>query len=406
MPRGGPDGGDGGSGGDVWLVADRNTASLLSFRDHPHRRGDRTARTARAATSTASDGDDCLARVPEGTVVKDTDGDVLVDLTTTACGISWPRGGQGGKGNARFLANHRRAPAFAEQGEQGEERWLDLELKLMADVALVGFPNAGKSHVHQRGVARPSPRSPTIPSPRSNRTSVSCASTSARWSSPTSLALIEGASEGKGLGFSFLRHIERARVLLVLIDLAVRRGARPRRPGARRSCTSWATTARSCWSGPASSSAPRPTPPASTGDVRPAHLSAATGDGVRPLLGRLVPTWCDEARDADRPPRSSSCTVPSPKGSRRTRRVGRGWVVLGRVPPSAPSLVGPHRSRRAGLRAAAAQAARRRPGAEPAPAFARRCRADRWLRVRIRGGLDGPPSSSRSARAASPTPTA
>src|SRR5947208_9706759 len=144
VAKGGPDGGDGGRGGDVWVVADHDTASLLPFKDHPHRRaGNGVHGQGRGRHGAA--GDDTVVKVPEGTVVRGLDGDVLADLVRS--GDRWlaAKGGQGGRGNARFLSNRRRAPAFAEQGEVGEEFYLNLELKLMADVALVGFPNAGKS---------------------------------------------------------------------------------------------------------------------------------------------------------------------------------------------------------------------------------------------------------------------
>ena len=142
---GGPNGGDGGNGGDVWLVADRNVASLLAFRDHPHRRaGDGVH--GKGKDLHGKRGERPGGAVPEGTVASDLyTGELLADLANH--GDRWlaAAGGRGGRGNAKFLSNRRRAPTFAEQGEHGEERWLKLELKLMADVALVGFPNVGKS---------------------------------------------------------------------------------------------------------------------------------------------------------------------------------------------------------------------------------------------------------------------
>ena len=219
VPRGGPDGGDGGLGGSVWLVADHNVASLLAFRDHPHRRatsgahGQGKRRHGRA-------GDDIEVPVPPGTIVRGPDGEVLADLLTS--GDRWvaARGGQGGRGNARFLSNRRRAPSFAEQGEAGEERWLDLELKLMADVALVGFPNVGKSTLISR-ISAAKPRIADYPfttlEPNLGVVRVEEGREIVVADIP---GLIEGASEGRGLGHEFLRHIERARVLAVLVDLS------------------------------------------------------------------------------------------------------------------------------------------------------------------------------------------
>ena len=142
---GGPNGGDGGKGGDVWLVADHNVASLLAFRDHPHRRAGNGVH-GKGKDQHGRRGDELVVTVPEGTVVTDLyTGEMLAELWNH--GDRWlaAAGGRGGRGNARFLSNRRRAPTFAEQGEHGEERWLKLELQLMADVALVGFPNVGKS---------------------------------------------------------------------------------------------------------------------------------------------------------------------------------------------------------------------------------------------------------------------
>src|SRR5206468_1369347 len=145
----GPDGGDGGKGGDVWLVADHNVASLLAFQDHPHRRATSGVHGA-GKKKHGSAGADLDVAVPVGTTIHDRDGNVLADLVHH--GDRWlaAAGGRGGRGNARFLSNRRRAPSFAEQGEVGEERWPRLELKLMADVALVGFPNVGKSTLISR----------------------------------------------------------------------------------------------------------------------------------------------------------------------------------------------------------------------------------------------------------------
>lgn len=220
VAMGGPNGGDGGRGGDIWLVADRNVASLLAFRDHPHRIGGNGVH-GMGKDQHGKRGETLEVKVPEGTVVRDMyTGEVLADLVDS--GDRWlaAHGGRGGRGNARFLTNRRRAPSFAEQGEHGEERWLKLELKLMADVALVGFPNAGKSTlISVISAAKPKIAAYPFTTLEPNLGVV-------RLDDVTEFVvadipgLIEGASEGKGLGHRFLRHIERARVLCVLIDLA------------------------------------------------------------------------------------------------------------------------------------------------------------------------------------------
>src|SRR5438132_2261112 len=218
VDRGGPDGGDGGKGGDVWLAADRNVASLIAFRDHPHRRATSGAHGS-GNKRTGATGDDLVVPVPEGTIVRDRDGVVLADLVQSGDRVLAARGGQGGRGNAHFLSNARRAPGFAEQGEYGEERWLRLELRLIADVALVGFPNAGKSTLISV-ISAATPKiadypfttlEPHLGVVRHDDTEFVVADIP---------GLIEGASEGKGLGHRFLRHVERARALAVLVDLA------------------------------------------------------------------------------------------------------------------------------------------------------------------------------------------
>ncbi len=226
VAKGGPDGGDGGRGGDVWLVADPNQASLLGFRDHPFRR----ATDGQHGTSKrqhGARGQDIIVSVPVGTVVKDAYDEVLVDLSGP--GDRWlaAEGGLGGQGNARFLSNRRRAPAFAEQGEVGAEHWFNLELKLKADVALIGFPNVGKSTLIARvSAARPKiadyPFTTLVP----NLGVVRVGTRAGRPGDATEFVmadipgLIEGAAEGRGLGHDFLRHVERARVLCVLLDMA------------------------------------------------------------------------------------------------------------------------------------------------------------------------------------------
>ena len=149
VDKGGPDGGDGGGGGDIWLVADHNIASRLAFRDYPHRKAASGTHGSGKKRHGSSGGDE-IVRVPVGTVVRDQQGVVLADLSESGARWLAAKGGVGGRGNARFLSNRRRAPSFAEQGEVGEERWLRLELKLLADVALVGFPNVGKSTLISR----------------------------------------------------------------------------------------------------------------------------------------------------------------------------------------------------------------------------------------------------------------
>ena len=226
VAKGGPDGGDGGKGGDVWIVADHNQASLLGFRDHPFRR----ATDGQHGTSKrqhGSKGKDQIVIVPVGTMVYSREGELLVDLNGP--GDRWlaAEGGLGGQGNNRFLSNTRRAPAFAEQGELGQENWFNLELKLQADVALIGFPNVGKSTLIARvSAARPKiadyPFTTLVP----NLGVVRVGERAGRPSDATEFVmadipgLIEGAAEGRWLGHDFLRHVERARVLCVLLDLS------------------------------------------------------------------------------------------------------------------------------------------------------------------------------------------
>ncbi len=218
VDRGGPDGGDGGRGGDVWLVASTNHSSLLAFRDHPHRRAGDGGHGG-GKKKHGPRGADLEVPVPVGTRVLHRDGTVLADLVVAGARWQAAQGGRGGRGNARFLTNRRRAPSFAEQGEVGHEEWYDLELALVADVALVGMPNAGKSTL----IARVSAARPKIADypfttlePNLGVVRVDDATDFTVADIP---GLVEGAADGKGLGHRFLRHITRARVLVVLLDL-------------------------------------------------------------------------------------------------------------------------------------------------------------------------------------------
>ncbi len=220
VSRGGPDGGDGGDGGNIWIEANHNVASLLAFRDHPHRRA-KSGTHGSGGKRHGKSAEELIIRVPEGTTIYELEGEqVLADLASH--GDRWlaARGGRGGRGNSRFLSNKRRAPTFAEQGEEGEEKWLRMELRLLADVALVGFPNSGKSTFISK-ISAAKPRIADYPfTTLEPNLGVVQTPDIAEFTVADIPGLIEGASEGRGLGHQFLRHIERASILLILLDLS------------------------------------------------------------------------------------------------------------------------------------------------------------------------------------------
>lgn len=218
-PRGGPNGGDGGDGGSVVLVADRNLSTLMDLRYQRHYRA-RRGRPGEGQGRTGARGEDVRLPVPAGTLVYDADTDeLLVDLVEHDQEFVAAVGGQGGRGNLRFKSATNRAPRQADTGRPGQQRRLRLELKLLADVGLVGFPNAGKSTLlSAMTAARPRiadyPFTTLVPNLGILDLGgfVSCTMADIP-------GLIEGASEGRGLGHAFLRHVERTRVLVYLLDV-------------------------------------------------------------------------------------------------------------------------------------------------------------------------------------------
>lgn len=220
VPEGGPDGGDGGQGGSIEFVVDEGLRTLVDFKYKRHYKAGR-GQHGRGKKMHGRGGEDLVLRVPPGTVIKDADtGEVLIDLAKPGQQVTFVRGGRGGKGNSRFLSNKQRVPRIAEKGEPGPERWLLLELKLLADVGLLGFPNAGKSTL----IARISAAKPKIADypfttlvPNLGVVSVEEGKSFVVADIP---GLIEGAHQGVGLGHDFLRHLERTRVLIHLVDLS------------------------------------------------------------------------------------------------------------------------------------------------------------------------------------------
>ncbi len=216
VPRGGPDGGDGGDGGDVILRADASVGTLLELRDHPHVKAERGGH-GEGKRRHGSDGADRVVLVPPGTVVYDASDTLIADLANPGDELVAAKGGRGGRGNARFATATRRAPGFADKGEPGQEGWLRLELRLLADVGLVGFPNAGKSTLISRiSAAKPKIADYPFTTLEPNLGVVKTGDTS--FVVADIPGLIEGAHAGKGLGYRFLRHVSRASLLLFLVD--------------------------------------------------------------------------------------------------------------------------------------------------------------------------------------------
>lgn len=223
VPKGGPDGGDGGNGGNVVVVADASVSSLIEYRFKHHFRAERGTH-GRGSRMHGAQGGDLVLKVPVGTVIHEYSeetkerGELIADLTHDGERVVVARGGTGGRGNIHFVTSTRRAPAFAELGEPAQEGWIELEMKLMADAALVGMPSAGKSSL----IAKMSAARPKIADyPFTTLVPNLGVATSGDLSFVVAdiPGLIEGAHEGRGLGHEFLRHIERTALIVHVVDL-------------------------------------------------------------------------------------------------------------------------------------------------------------------------------------------
>ncbi|MEQ2636978.1 GTPase ObgE [Paratractidigestivibacter faecalis] len=224
VPKGGPDGGDGGHGGNVIVEADAQLSSLIDYRYKHHFRAGRGTH-GQGARRYGRDGEELVLKVPLGTVVRELDPQSqtpmyqIADLTQPGERVIVAPGGAGGRGNIHFVTSVRRAPAFAEKGEPALEHWIELEMKLMADAALVGMPSVGKSSIIARiSAARPKvadyPFTTLVPN-----LGVARATSGQSFVAADVPGLIEGASEGKGLGHQFLRHIERTALIMHVVDV-------------------------------------------------------------------------------------------------------------------------------------------------------------------------------------------
>ena len=359
VDKGGPDGGDGGRGGNVWLVATTNQSSLLPFRDHPHRAGENGGHGG-GKKMHGKRGHDLEVPVPVGTRARKANGTILCDLTNA--GDRWlaGEGGRGGRGNASFLSNNRRAPTFAEQGEKGHEEWYDLELALVADVALVGFPNVGKSTLISR-ISAAKPKIADYPfTTLEPHLGVVRADDETNYTVADIPGLVEGAAEGKGLGHQFLRHITRARALVVLVELDPVTGVPPAEQHRvlidelRRYQPDLLERPRLVVGSKADMVAvgdlPETTAPETfdrdaTGndsaaeDFRPdLVISAVTGQGIPALIGRLA-TLVTQTRTAE--PEADGTIIihrPLPEGF-SVERIGEGeFAVVGKVAERAVAL--------------------------------------------------------------------
>lgn len=216
VPEGGPNGGDGGNGGDIVIRGDQNLTTMIDFKYKKHYKADK-GDNGRSSNMHGKNAPLMVIKVPLGTMVKDENGDVIADIVDDGQEVLVAKGGRGGRGNARFLTNKNKEPKFAENGEPGEELWLNLELKLIADVGIAGYPNAGKSTLIS-SVSKARPKIADYPfttlEPHLGVVEISDDS----FVLADIPGLIDGASQGIGLGHDFLKHLERTKLIIHLID--------------------------------------------------------------------------------------------------------------------------------------------------------------------------------------------
>lgn len=227
VPKGGPDGGDGGNGGSIYIQADTRLKTLIDLYHHPHIRAENGAR-GEGSNRTGKSGKDIVISVPIGTIIKDAVTETnIVDLVNSDEPVLLAQGGRGGKGNTWFKTATRQAPRIAQPGESGEEKALIFELKLIADVGLVGYPNAGKSTLLSR-ISAAKPKIADYPfttrEPMLGQVKIETGKSFVVADIP---GLIDGAHSGRGLGHEFLRHIERTKVLVHLVDIQPIDGSDP-----------------------------------------------------------------------------------------------------------------------------------------------------------------------------------
>jgi GTP-binding protein len=340
VPKGGPDGGDGGRGGDVIVLADPVLRDLSEYRRVKHLRGGRGG-PGRGSRKHGADGETVEIRVPVGTQVFDTDDVLLADLTTPAARFVVARGGAGGRGNARFATPTRQTPRFAETGLPGEEADLVLRLKLVVDAALAGLPNAGKSSLLRR-ISNAKPKVADYPFTTIEPVLGTIEGPEARQLTVADVpGLIEGAAEGAGLGHEFLAHLERARLLVHVLD-GSESDLEERFDTVNRELAAYGAglderpqlVVLNKIDLPGSATSFEATDPRIVGVVR---VSALTGEGIDVFKGalfELCPIGPEEAVPADGVPEFLEYRPRARRGpSFRILRTDRGYRVVGTPPP-------------------------------------------------------------------------